>query len=207
MKNRSAQTVSEILKALKIVAVIRGENETEAYDFAVAAYEGNFRAIEMTATTPNYLSLISNFKQNYSDSLVGLGTVLSKEVAYSAIKCGVDFIVSPCYVEEVAKLCFKKNVLYIPGCFSATEIFNATQKYFHPVVKLFPADSLGDNFIKSLKVVLPNVAFLPTGAVTYENMQNYFKSGADILAFGSSLTASKSSAKIKQLAKKIFARA
>lgn len=200
---RSHITVQKLLQ-LKVVAVIRGGSDLEAVEFARSAFKGGIVAIEMTATTPNFINALSQFKKEFPTALLGLGTVLNKKGALTAIKkCQVDFIVSPCYVEEVAKVCSKKDVLYIPGCMSVKEIYDATKKFHHPIVKLFPSNLLTPNFIASIKNLLPNISFMPTGGIDKTNCMEWFKAGAKIIALGGNLTGQKDLNQIKQDASEI----
>jgi 2-dehydro-3-deoxyphosphogluconate aldolase / (4S)-4-hydroxy-2-oxoglutarate aldolase len=54
-------------------------------------------------------------------------------------------------------------------------------------VKIFPAQFVGPAFIKSMKVIFPDLFFMPTGGVDKENMESWFKAGASAVGMGSSL--------------------
>jgi 2-keto-3-deoxy-6-phosphogluconate aldolase len=53
--------------------------------------------------------------------------------------------------------------------------------------KLFPAQSLGPNFVKAARGPLPNVRMVPTGGVTPEAARDYIGAGAWALGVGSEL--------------------
>lgn len=56
-------------------------------------------------------------------------------------------MVSPHFDPEIAKMCNRYAVPYLPGCGSVTEIVQAMETGVD-LVKLFPGDLLGANFIK-----------------------------------------------------------
>lgn len=55
------------------------------------------------------------------------------------------------------------------------------------MVKVYPATSLGPEYIKDVKAPLNQLKLLPTGGVSLANMAAYFKAGADGLGIGSHL--------------------
>lgn len=195
----SKEGVTQKLLSKKIVAIIRADSATQAISFAKAAYQGGICAIEMTATTPDYIQALIDIKRECPHIVLGLGTVFDKKVAKRVLKkTAVDFIVSPCYVKEVAAVCHKKKVLYIPGCMSVKEIFDATKKFYHPIIKLFPSDLITPRFISSVKGLMPTLFFMPTGGVNQSQFNSWFNAGASIVAVGGNLTKSKEFSQIQK---------
>ena len=90
----------------------------------------------------NYSLLRKYIDSNYEDVFLGAGSVTEQEIAQKIIDIGADFIIGPGFSESVLKNCKRENVLYIPGCASASEIIKAREFgifYF----KIFPASFLG----------------------------------------------------------------
>jgi 2-dehydro-3-deoxyphosphogluconate aldolase/(4S)-4-hydroxy-2-oxoglutarate aldolase len=77
-------------------------------------------------------------------------------------------------------------VVYVPGCFSPTEIFQAWNAGAD-VIKVFPATSLGPQFFKDLSGPFPNIRLMPTGGVTIDNVPEWLKAGAVAIGIGSDL--------------------
>ena len=105
------------------------------------------------------------------------------------LNCGANFVVGPCFVEEVARLCNRHAVPYIPGCGTVTEIVAAQEAgcYF---VKIFPAGCVGGpSFVKNVRGPLPRVRIMATGAVepTEENLLSWFEAGVACVGMGSQL--------------------
>ena len=74
--------------------------------------------------------------------IVGAGTVLDGETARIAIMKGARYIVSPHFSPEIATVCNRYAIPYLPGCGSVTEIMHALESGVD-VVKLFPGSLMG----------------------------------------------------------------
>ncbi len=55
------------------------------------------------------------------------------------------------------------------------------------MVKIYPATSLGPEYIKDLKAPMNQLKLLPTGGVGLENMSAFLKAGANGLGVGGQL--------------------
>ncbi|MEL6987140.1 MAG: bifunctional 4-hydroxy-2-oxoglutarate aldolase/2-dehydro-3-deoxy-phosphogluconate aldolase, partial [Bacteroidota bacterium] len=90
--------------------------------------------------------------------------------------------------EDIAKVCNRRKVLWLPGCGSLTEICKA-EELGCEIVKLFPGGTYGPGFIKSIKGPQPWTSVMPTGGVapTEENLKAWFDAGATCVGMGSKL--------------------
>ena len=177
----------DILKQLidsKVVAVIRGESSEEAVQLTKAAVEGGIRAIELTYTTPQVQKAFDELRD--VDALLGAGTVLDPETARHAILLGAKFIVSPHFSEEVATVCNRYGIPYLPGCMTIREMVKALEAGCD-ILKLFPANNFSPSFIKSVKGPLPHVQIMPTGGINAVNMKEWLNAGAVAVGVGSDL--------------------
>ncbi|MDU1911192.1 bifunctional 2-keto-4-hydroxyglutarate aldolase/2-keto-3-deoxy-6-phosphogluconate aldolase [Fusobacterium sp.] len=187
---------SKILKKITdigIVAVVRSETIEEGIRISKACVEGGIPAIEVTYTVPGATEVIKALKEQFtSDELViGAGTVLDTATARIAILAGSEFIVSPAFDEETAKLCNLYQVPYMPGCMTITEITKAMQ-YGADIVKLFPGSAFGPSFVKAVKAPLPQANIMPTGGVSLENIDEWFKNGVVAVGVGGKLASGSS---------------
>lgn len=187
---------SKILKKITdigIVAVVRSETIEEGIRISKACVEGGIPAIEVTYTVPGATEVIKALKEQFtSDELViGAGTVLDAATARIAILAGSEFIVSPAFDEETAKLCNLYQVPYMPGCMTITEITKAMQ-YGADIVKLFPGSTFGPSFVKAVKAPLPQANIMPTGGVSLENIDEWFKNGVVAVGAGGKLASGSS---------------
>lgn len=169
----------------KLVAVVRGDTAEEAIDIAEAAIDGGFGAIEITYTVPNAEQVMKALQGN-SRAVIGSGTVLDPETARHAILNGAQFIVSPHFNREIAKLCNRYSVPYLPGCMTVKEIITALESG-SDVVKLFPSNHFSPSFIKSVHGPLPEVRIMPTGGVSLDNVKDWIDGGAVAVGIGSDL--------------------
>ena len=183
------ETISKI-KEGGLVAVVRAKNEEEAERITEACIEGGVAAIELTFTVPKAHRLIEHMADKYASSgeiIIGAGTVLDSETARQAILCGANYVVSPGFNLEAAKLCNRYRVPYLPGCMTITEVLTAMEAGAD-IVKIFPADLFGPKIIKDIKGPLPHAKMMPTGGVDVDNVDQWIKAGAVAVGAGSSLT-------------------
>lgn len=169
-----------------IVAVIRGKSATELKKTISAIKAGGINAIEITTTVPNADTLIGELSNDES-SVVGAGTVLDAITARICIMRGANFIVSPSFSLEVAKICNLYDVLYVPGVATPQEITLAMQAGCS-LLKLFPSSNFSPDIIKDLLGPFPQCSFMPTGGISLENVGDWIKGGADLVGVGGVLT-------------------
>lgn len=183
---------SKVLQSLTdcgLVAVVRAKNAEEAIRISDACLEGGCTGIELTFTVPGAHKVIEALANKYSkgEMLLGAGTVLDSETARTAILSGANFVVSPGFNEDAAKLCNRYAVPYMPGCMTITEVLRAMEAGAD-IVKIFPADLFGPTIIKDIKGPLPHAKMMPTGGVDVSNVDQWIKAGAVAVGAGSSLT-------------------
>ena len=188
------------LKKEGIVAVIRAKDHEEALGYVNACLNGGIKALELTYTIPNVVELIKEVKKNYKDALVGIGSVLNGKMAKDAIEAGAEYVVSPGFSDEVSDICKELGVVYLTGCMTVTEIMYALEKG-NKMVKLFPGDVFGAKYVKAVKAPIPHVEIMPTGGVSIDNIDEWFKMGVSCVGVGSSLFNSGSLKDIENLAK------
>ncbi len=170
-----------------IVAIIRATSGDQLVNVARALYEGGIDVIEVTFTVPNVLEILAAVRKDLgSKILLGAGTVLDPETARAALLAGAEFLVSPSLNLDVIKVCKRYSKLVMPGAFTPTEIVTAWEAGAD-IVKVFPADCVGPNYLKALRGPLPHVRLLPTGGVDLKTLPEFFKAGACAVGLGSQL--------------------
>ncbi|WEE35951.1 bifunctional 2-keto-4-hydroxyglutarate aldolase/2-keto-3-deoxy-6-phosphogluconate aldolase [Lactiplantibacillus paraplantarum] len=173
-----------------VVSVVRGATKEEAYKTAEACISGGVKAIELTFTAPHADQIIGELTEKYqndSEVVIGAGTVLDQSTARIAIIAGAQFIVSPSFNSEVAKLCNLYAIPYVPGCMTPNDVQNALS-YGADVIKVFPGSVVGQGMVSALHGPFPQANLMITGGVSLENMQEWFAKGAAVLGAGSNLT-------------------
>lgn len=178
--------VLERLKAGKVIALIRAESSASLVECARALAAGGLNAIELTMTTPGAIEMVAKVSQELPDVLLGLGTVLDADTAKAGIAAGAKFIVTPAVRPTVIAACREAGVPVLSGALTPTEAYSAWE-LGADVIKIFPAEFFGPNYIKSLKAPFPKMELLPTGGVTPETLGDFLKAGAFATAAGSAL--------------------
>lgn len=190
MKNK--EKVIQAIQAQGILPLFYHDDLTVSIEVVRSLYASGVRAIEYTNRGKNALVNFKSLKEfasaEMSDLYLGIGTVKTRQDAISFLDVGADYIVCPILNEEVGSLCYEKGVLWIPGCFSPTEIFRA-QQHHADIIKLFPANVLTRSFLTSIRSIFPDQLFIPTGGVEMEadQINKWFKAGVCAVGLGSNL--------------------
>jgi len=182
--------IQQILET-KVVAVVRLDNYTRAVDVARALAAGGVTVLEFTLTGQGALEAVSATRQALGGAVcVGLGTVLSPEQAEAAIDAGAQFLVTPALRKQVIATCVKRQTLILCGGLTPTELLEAHEAGSE-MVKVFPAQSGGPNFIKNVLAPMPFLKLVPTGGVSPENARDYLAAGAVAVGIGGNLVSNK----------------
>ncbi|PWF99944.1 bifunctional 2-keto-4-hydroxyglutarate aldolase/2-keto-3-deoxy-6-phosphogluconate aldolase [Levilactobacillus bambusae] len=171
-----------------IVSVVRADSPEKAMKIADAVIAGGVKGIELTYTVPHADTVIADLVKKYAgtDTVIGAGTVLESVSARLAIIAGAEFIVSPTFDAEVAKMCNLYQVPYIPGIFTPHEAQEALMAGSE-VVKLFPGSMATPAAIKEYRGPFPYLNVMPSGGVNVDNLEAWFKAGATVVGAGGGL--------------------
>ena len=120
--------------------------------------------------------------------ILGVGSVTDAKAASQYMLAGANFVVTPVFREDIARICNRRKLLWSAGCSSLTEIATA-EEFGCELIKLFPGDVLGPKFVKSIKGPQPWTSVMPTGGVSleYDNLKSWFDSGVTCVGMGSKL--------------------
>ena len=172
-----------------LVVVIRADSPEQACRIAEACAAGGVTAMEVTFTFAGAVDAIAELAKVHrsGDILVGAGTVLDPETTRHALLAGAQFIVSPSCNADVARMCRRYQVPYMPGAGTSQEVVSAMEDGAD-IVKLFPGEALGPAFVRALRGPLPHAPLMPTGGVSVENAAEWIKAGCVALGVGGNLT-------------------
>ncbi|EDS77489.1 khg/kdpg aldolase [Clostridium botulinum C str. Eklund] len=187
---KKIRVLEKIIK-VGVIAVVRADSVEQALKVSEACITGGISAIEVTFTVNDADKVIKRLKQEFSkeELIVGAGTILDSETARTAILNGAEYIVSPGFDLETAKLCNRYQVPYMAGCMTVTEIIKAMEVGVD-IIKLFPGSAYGPSIVKAIKDPIPQAPIIPTGGVSIENVKEWIKSGCVAVGVGGSLTKS-----------------
>lgn len=174
-----------------VIAVVRADTKEEAMKISEACIKGGISGIEVTFTVEAADEVIKELTSLYKNNeavVIGAGTVLDVTTARIAILAGAQFVVSPGFDEETAKLCNLYQIPYMPGCMTITEMKRALEAGAD-IIKLFPGNAFGPDFVKAVKAPLPQINIMPTGGVNLENADKWIKNGCVAVGVGGNLIA------------------
>lgn len=164
-----------------------------ALEVLKAISDGGSRVLEFTnrgeKALPVFIRLVQFVEENKLPIILGVGSVIDTPTAAIFIANGANFIVGPSFNPDVARLCNRRKIGYIPGCATATEISTAEEAGAE-IIKIFPGDTLGGtNFLKSILGPMPWSRIMPSGGVeaTRESVHGWLKAGACCVGMGSNL--------------------
>lgn len=177
----------ESLVTSRIIAIVRLENYDQALPIAEALLEGGISAIEFTLTGSGALDAIAKTRAALgTQALIGVGTVLTPETAASAISVGAQFVVTPVFRPAVIAACRAQDVPILCGALTPTEVLSAHEAGAD-AIKIFPARTVGPQYLRDLLAPLPNLLLIPTGGIDASNARAYLDAGAVGVGIGGSL--------------------
>lgn len=180
------------MRSTGVIPVFYDSNADIAWHVLKACYDGGVRAFEFTNrgdfAHEVFAALSRRAADECPDMAVGAGSVVDAPTAALYIQEGAAFVVGPLFNPDVARLCNRRCVPYIPGCGSVTEIGFAHEAGCD-MVKVFPGNVLGPGFVKSLLAPIPWTKIMVTGGVepTRDNLAAWKNAGACCVGMGSKL--------------------
>ena len=162
-----------IIRQYRVVPVVVFNTVDEVRPKLQAMCDGGLPVAEITYRTACAGEAIQIAVKEFPQMLVGAGTVINRQQAEEALSYGARFIVSPGFSEEVATLCKEKDIPYLGGCVTPTEIMTALS-HGCDIIKFFPCSNYGGlAAMKALAAAFPAVTFLPTGGISDKNLAEY----------------------------------
>jgi len=159
-----------------------------------ACYDGGARVFEFTNRGDFAHEVFAEVNKwcakECPEMIMGTGSVCDSATAALYLQLGSNFIVSPSLNPELAKVCNRRKVAWIPGCGTLSEI-NMAEELGCEIVKIFPgAEVGGPSFVKAIKGPCPWTELMPSGGVTPErdSLEAWFKAGVACVGLGSKLT-------------------
>lgn len=157
-----------------------------------ACYLGGIRVFEFTNRGDFAHELFGELTKftmaRYPDMMLGAGTVFDAGTASLYIQSGASFIVAPVIKEDVALTCNRRKIAWVPGCATINEISRG-EELGAELVKIFPGNVVGPEFVKSLQGPMPWTNVIVTGGVEpeEESLASWFKAGVTAVGIGSQL--------------------
>ena len=161
------EVINTILDIGLVPLLYHGEAET-ASKIVAACVNGGARVVEFTnrgeMAYPVFTELVRHFAQADPSLILGVGSVMDAPTAALYLASGANFIVGPSLNPEIARLCNRRKILYMPGCATETEIATA-EELGAEICKIFPGGVGGPEFISAVLAPCPWHRLMPTGGV------------------------------------------
>jgi Entner-Doudoroff aldolase len=176
------------LRQVPVIAILRGLPEQTTVDLAHACWDAGIELVEVPAQgAPGLRALEATAAAaRERGTVVGAGTVYTVEDAARAREAGAAFLVAPGLDEDTVEYAAANGVPYLPGVMTPTEMQRAASLGVG-FVKLFPAGSLGPEFLAALRGPFPEMNFVAVGGVSSHNAQTFLDSGAVAVGVGGAL--------------------
>ena len=185
------KVVNQIFE-IGLVPVFYNKDVKVSEKIVQACADGGAKVIEFTnrgdLAYDVFVELVKWSKKDLPDVILGAGTILDPATADQFINHGANFITSPVFNPEVAKICNRRKIAYIPGCMTPSEI-SLAEEYGIEIVKIFPGSVVGPEFIRAILGHCPWFRLMPSGGVEVDrqNIFRWIKAGASALNIGSNL--------------------
>lgn len=163
-----------------------------AKDLLTGCYNGGVRVVEFTNrgdfAHEVFGKLVKWADVALPELILGIGTVVDASTAALYIQIGANFVVTPMFQEDIARVCNRRMIGWLSGCATLTEISRA-QEFGAEIVKVFPGEILSPAFVKGALGPMAWSKIMPTGGVepTLESLSAWFNSGVVCVGMGSKL--------------------
>jgi 2-dehydro-3-deoxyphosphogluconate aldolase/(4S)-4-hydroxy-2-oxoglutarate aldolase len=189
--NMTKQQIFDKINETAIVPLFTHEDAGAAKEVVEAAYHGGIRVFEFTNRRKNSYDVfveVLKYCEKFPDLILGIGTVMDAATTQKFIDAGANFIISPILKLEMADVCERHDIHWMPGCATLTEIVTA-KEHGAEIIKIFPGSVLGPGFVSAIMPVVPDLKLMITGGVepTEQNLTAWFKAGAMCVGMGSQL--------------------
>lgn len=190
MKYTTIQFLQKVQETRMIPVFSHTEKET-AFSVLSACYRGGARVFEFTNRHDGALNVFKYLierKDEFPGLALGAGTIMNVSQCEAYCEAGAAFVVAPIVDAQVAEYCKTQDISWTPGCGTLTELITS-KRLGAGLIKVFPADVLGPEFIKAVLGPCPELHLMPTGGVTPEedNLERWFNAGVTCVGMGSQL--------------------
>ncbi|MBU3826968.1 MAG: bifunctional 4-hydroxy-2-oxoglutarate aldolase/2-dehydro-3-deoxy-phosphogluconate aldolase [Candidatus Anaerobiospirillum merdipullorum] len=184
--------VSFILQE-RLVAISRGVYGAPLVQAVEEIYAGGFRLLEITfdqsskSALQNTAKSITLIKEKFRAKMcVGAGTVMTVDQAKAAADAGADFALAPNTDPKVIHAMKDLGLTAVPGALTPSEIAMAYNEGAD-IVKLFPASTLGLDYVKAIRAPISHVPLMAVGGVSVDNVKSFLDNGFCSAGIGSNI--------------------
>ena len=171
----NAADLFAVLERLRVIPVVEIDDPADAAPLARTLVDAGLPVVEITLRTPSALESIAQIAAKVPECLLGAGTLLTAAMVTDAVGVGAHFGVSAGVSESCLAAAAERDLPFIPGAATPSEIMIALDAGIRRV-KFFPSAAYGG--VPTLKALAgpfaaTGVRFMPTGGVTAANLGDY----------------------------------
>jgi 2-dehydro-3-deoxyphosphogluconate aldolase/(4S)-4-hydroxy-2-oxoglutarate aldolase len=131
-----------------------------------------------------WCSFVARVRQRCPSLQLGAASLLTADALADLETCGLPFAMSPCLDPALLERARQRGILLVPGVFSPSEIQQASAMGCG-LVKLFPAFSVGVDYIQRLRAPLgPLPQVIAAGGLRVTDVDPWLKAGHAAVALG-----------------------
>jgi 2-dehydro-3-deoxyphosphogluconate aldolase/(4S)-4-hydroxy-2-oxoglutarate aldolase len=176
--------IERILRLSPVIPVLVIDTVAHAVPVARALVAGGLKAFEVTLRTAAALDVIREMR-SVPGAVVGAGTVLNPRDLDAALAAGAEFIVSPGLTEQLAHTARDREVPFLPGVATASDIMRGLDEGLDRF-KFFPAVAAGGiPAVRALAGPFPTVRFCANGGITPAIAPDWLREPAVLCVGGS----------------------
>lgn len=181
------EEIRKQIREIGLVASVRVASDDAAVFAAENVLAGGVSVVEIAATIPNSEMVVRDLTARFPSLIVGAEVLDGAAVANGSLDAGAMFLTAPGFAPQIAQFCEEREVAYIPGALTPTEIMRA-HKAGADFVKIFPCANVGgESYLRALKAPLPHVQLIAAGGVTQGTAGRLIAAGATALGVGEEL--------------------
>ena len=186
--------IENAVREKRIVAIIRGFAPETCLRLAEAYARGGIGLVEVTfsqkapETWKDTAAAIAAIRERFSGNVrVGAGTVLTEEQLSMCEQAGGEYMITPNVNASLIRECVRRGLVAMPGALTPSEAVDAWEAGAS-FVKIFPAGSLGVDYVKAIRAPLSHIPFLAVGGIGPDNVADFMKAGCVGAGVGGNLT-------------------
>jgi 2-dehydro-3-deoxyphosphogluconate aldolase/(4S)-4-hydroxy-2-oxoglutarate aldolase len=162
----------------RLIAILRDVESVDAVAIVETLIQCGITELEVSLSSEDVgLKTLKAISETFGDKVrLGVGTIVNLCQLNAALNAGAHFVITPAFDEVIVNACIENHVEIIPGVFSPSDVMKALNLNI-TTLKLFPANALPTNYIKSLSGPFPKAQYIAVGGVTLDTVTDYFDAG------------------------------
>jgi len=177
------------LRSQPLLVVLRADQPL-ALQPQIARLTGmGVRHVEIAwADQPGWVDQIVALRKQLVQLRLGAASVVDDRALSAVVEAGLSFAVSPVLDTTLLARAARLGITLVPGVMSPSEVHQA-RALGCPLVKLFPATTLGAGHWRRLAAPLGGLPFcIAAGGLGPEDLGEWLSAGVDAVAIGGSLS-------------------